>query len=114
MHYTYSVYPSGKEVKSKIKMNFYQKPIYNYRLECELDPARSMNSLINKLDKRGALTLWIDMLDSYSQLAVGILCVILITPIGTGKGTVICTPLAFITCAGMFFKPIILSFEAAD
>ena len=66
LHYTYSVFPSGKEVKSKIQMNFYQKPIYNYKLECELDPTRSMNSFISELDTRGALTIWIDMLDSYS------------------------------------------------
>ena len=46
-------------------MNFYQKPIYNYKLECNLDPARSMNSFISQLDKRGALTVWIDMLKSY-------------------------------------------------
>ena len=44
-HYTYSVWPSSYAVKSKVDLKFYQRPIYNYRLECAADPERSMETL---------------------------------------------------------------------
>lgn len=31
--YTYDVWPSH-EIKKDVPLNFYQKPIYNYKLEC--------------------------------------------------------------------------------
>ena len=51
------------------------------------------------------------MFEAYEELAIAILCVILITPIASGQGTIICTPLAFITVSGMMVKIIMLSFE---
>ena len=33
--YTYSFYPDSS-VKKDIFMNFYQRPVYNWKLECEL------------------------------------------------------------------------------
>jgi len=39
--------------------------------------------------------------DALMNMAVAILCVTLITPIASGKGTPICTPLAMITVYGM-------------
>ena len=53
------------------------------------------------------------MLSSYAQLAVAALIVILVVPITSGKATFVCTPIAFITVAGMFVKPLILSYDAA-
>ena len=42
LHYTYSVWPSSRAVKGNVNMNFYQKPIYNYKLECELSTEKSL------------------------------------------------------------------------
>ena len=35
--YTYSFWPSSAE-KQDIELKFFQKPIYNYKLECQGDP----------------------------------------------------------------------------
>ena len=33
--YSYSIWPTSVATKSQIEMKFYQKPIYNYKLQCE-------------------------------------------------------------------------------
>ena len=47
-------------------------------------------------------------------MAVTALIIILVVPICSGKGTFVCTPIAFITVAGIFVKPLILSWDAAS
>ena len=42
-HYTYSFFPSS-EIKKDIPMKFYQKPIYNYKLECDNEPGRDITT----------------------------------------------------------------------
>ena len=44
IYYTYDIWPSH-EIKKDVLLNFYQKPIYNYRLECQLEDGRDMASL---------------------------------------------------------------------
>ena len=43
--YSYSIWPTSEAVKKQIEMKFYQKPIYNYKLECEADPKTSMQAV---------------------------------------------------------------------
>ena len=114
LHYTYSIFPSSEKVKSDVNLKFWQKPIYNYKLECELDPERSMENLLKQVNQRGQLNAWTEMLDSFSKFAVAALCIILIMPIASGKGTVVGTPIAFIISAGLFVEPIQDCFEAAS
>ena len=52
LHYTHSVYPSSLEVKSNVPMNLYQKPGYNYKLECQTDPARSIEAVYEHIDAK--------------------------------------------------------------
>ena len=40
--------------------------------------------------------------------------IILVVPIASGKATFVCTPIAFIVVAGIFAKPILLSYQAAS
>ena len=49
LHYTYSFWPSSEAIKKQVEMQFYQKPIYNYRLECELEPDKSLDTLLSNL-----------------------------------------------------------------
>lgn len=43
--YTYSVWP-GSHIKKDVKMKFFEKPVYNYRIECETsESAWSMEDL---------------------------------------------------------------------
>ena len=45
LHYSYSTWPSS-DIKKDIPMNFYQQPIYNYKLECDIEPGRDMASAL--------------------------------------------------------------------
>ena len=40
---------------------------------------------------------WFVMFDYFSQLGIAGLCIILTLPIISGKGTILCTPIAFLT-----------------
>ena len=42
--YTYSLWPDST-IKTEIEMQFYQRPIYNYKLACEADPDTSFQAL---------------------------------------------------------------------
>ena len=42
------------------------------------------------------------MLMDFEKMGVSCLCIILITPIASGNGTIVCTPIAFMVVAGMF------------
>ena len=95
-------------------MNFYEKPIYNYKLKCELDPEKDQTALAKQFGGAKQSVSWVPMLESYSELAVACLIVILVMPVSSGKGTFICTPIAFIVVAGMFVKPLLLTFDAAN
>ena len=44
-HITYSYWPSTYAIKSKVKMNFYNQPTFNFKLECELNPEKSFDAL---------------------------------------------------------------------
>ena len=54
------------------------------------------------------------MLEWFSDSAVAILMVMLITPVATGQATFIFTPISMVVTAGVFAKGITLAFEAAD
>ena len=54
------------------------------------------------------------VLDDIVRMSVAILCIMLIVPICSGKATPICTPLAFITNAGMLTAMAVNYFAAID
>lgn len=113
--YTYSVWPSS-EIKKDIEMKFYQKPIYNYKIECETSSEQqSMRDLrlnLNLDEQVGAS--WKEMLELFRTLAAATLFVLIMTPILSNKATVVCTPLAFIVVAGMFLKIWLVMSEALE
>ena len=113
LHYTYSVWPSN-DFKKDVKLDFYQKPVNNYRLECDLDESTSKQKFLDIYNVDIKASQWVKALDSYKQLATAILCVILIVPLASGKATVICTPIAFVTAAGMLVKPMIHTFSGSS
>ena len=47
-------------------------------------------------------------------MSVAILCIMLVVPICSGKATFLCTPLAFITNAGMLTAMAVNYFDAVD
>ena len=101
LHFTYSVWPSS-EIKKNVPLNMYQRPIYNFKLECANDKARSMTSVIERLTSYYSDSTWYKMLTDFGRMGVAILIVVLIVPIGSAQATVICTPIAFTCIAGMF------------
>lgn len=56
------MWPSSYEVKSKVPMNFYEKPIYNYKLECHNDPQRNQESLTKLVGDEKQTGSWVAML----------------------------------------------------
>ena len=85
-------------------MKFYEKPVYNFKIQCETsDEPISMEELRQEFraDISSSST-WGEFLTSMGNMAVSALCVILIVPIASGQGTVICTPVTLLTIAGMF------------
>ena len=75
-----------------------------------------MDTLFEAIETKGTISSWTKMLDTFSSFAVAGLVIILVVPLasGKGKGTVVCTPIAFIVVAGLFVKPIMLSYKAAS
>ena len=47
-------------------------------------------------------------------MAISGLCIILILPIASGKATFICTPIAFVTVAGLLVKPQMLTWRTSE
>ena len=47
-------------------------------------------------------------------MSVAILCIMLVVPVCSGKATVVCTPLAFITNAGMLTAMAVTYFDAIN
>lgn len=41
-HTSYSFFPSS-QIKQQVQMKFYQKPQPDYKLECDLDPIKSLD-----------------------------------------------------------------------
>ena len=55
-----------------------------------------------------------ELLQVFKNMAIASLCVIIITPFITGEGTVVFTPAAFITVAGMYYKIITVAWRAHE
>ena len=83
LHYTYSIWPSSRFVKKNVEMKFYEKPVYNYKLECENDPKRNMEAFNRELSDRVLPDAWIGMLANFHTIAVATLIVILVLPLVT-------------------------------
>ena len=64
-------------------MKFYEKPVYNYKLECVNDPNRNLEAFNNELKERVLTDAWIGMLANFHMIAVATLVVILVLPIVT-------------------------------
>ena len=82
-------------------MNFYQIPAYNYKLECHEDYRRNMGAFLKYFDEKKDEQSWHVMFNYFGQLAVAALIIILVLPFVTGKGIIICGPIAFLTVAVM-------------
>ena len=83
--YTYSVWP-GSVIKKDVKMKFFEKPVYNFKIQCETsDEPISMEELRQEFraDISSSST-WGEFLTSMGNMAVSALCVILIVPIASG------------------------------
>ena len=95
-------------------MKFYEKPIYNYKLECANDPKRNMEAFNREYSERTLPDAWKGMLKVFRKVAVASLVLILVLPLCTGKGSIICTPLAFTIVCGMFVSPLVQAWKAAE
>mmetsp|Transcript_14067 Transcript_14067/g.16776 ORF Transcript_14067/g.16776 Transcript_14067/m.16776 type:complete len:88 (-) Transcript_14067:251-514(-) len=45
-----------------------------------------------------------EVFDAFERMAIAALCIIIIVPICSCKGTILCTPLTLITISGMFIS----------
>lgn len=119
------MWPSN-EFKRKINLNFYSKPVYNYRLECDLDQETTKEKFIEQYNvdlfasSRSAL-------ETYKVYPIVILVTILAVPLAgipfydssqVPLSIAILIPfpiaIAFVICAGLFIKPMLLTFEASS
>ena len=113
-HYTYSIFPSSRAVKTPIEMKFYEKPIYNYRLECETSQeGKTMKDFMDTFKINGNNQAFA-MLETYRTMAISAICIIFLLPLASGKATFICTPIAFIVVAGLLVKPLILTLDTSE
>ena len=95
-------------------MKVYQQPIYNYRLECDLDPERSMevvqstftNLLGNNYDK---------MLTTFKNYSIAALIILLVLPICSGpKASIASIPLTVLIVGGLLIVPLISTWRTAN
>ena len=98
-------------------MKFYQKPIYNYKLECEADTKTSMQAVQDLItgqlrdQKKQAAFI---MTEWFSDTAVVTLILVLAVPAVSNYGAIVTAPLMQVFAAGMFIKGITLIDAAAD
>lgn len=111
--YTYSLWPNS-EIKHSIEMKFYQKPIFNYRLECEPNAKTSILAFEDLLRRDTEASAWFLFLEWIGDSAVAILIVMIVVPIASSRLTVLFSPLSMIATSGVFVKGIIMALEAAD
>ena len=50
MHYTYSFFPDDS-IKKEIPMNFYQRPTYHWKLECEQGGEHTVAAALQEFQK---------------------------------------------------------------
>ena len=105
--YTFSVWP-GSQIKKDVPYKFYQKPIYNYKLECE-NNGNTLSEYVSLFDAANVSSQHVrNLIATFDELGTACLCVILIGPCSVGKGEgLVCVPIAFIAVAGMFVKIIL-------
>ena len=48
MHYTYSFYPND-DTKQEVPIKIWQRPTYNWKLECENRPGMSLNDVTTSM-----------------------------------------------------------------
>lgn len=100
---TYSFFPSSEAVKKDVELNVYQRPIVNYKLECAADPERTIQKILEDLEKGidESEMMWPKLINDM-RFGAPSLFVIIMAPILSGAGTIVCTPLAFITVGVLF------------
>ena len=111
--YTYSFWPND-EIKNEIEMKFYQKPIYNYKLECEPNAKTSLLAFEDLLRSDEKASAWFLFYEWLGDSAVAILIVMIVVPIASNRATIILSPLSMIATSGVFAKGIMMALEAAD
>ena len=95
------------------KLKFYQKPIYNYKLECELEEGQSLDSLYANFlnDASQRLFAWSEMLATFQLFGVVVLICNLLLPIVivciARRSAWVYFPIMFVVIAGAFIKPLI-------
>ena len=107
--YSYSIWPTSFATKSQIEMKFYQKPIYNFKLECEINPETSMQAVQDIIDGQlngGKASN--RMLKWFADTCITIVVLVITLTIISCPAIVIVGPLMQIFASGMFIKSVIL------
>ena len=113
-HYTYSIYPSSEVVKKEVLLNVYQRPIVNFKLECALREERNMQTIFDDLSSSDVLKTWPKLLNEMNRFGLWCLILVMIVPILSFNGTIILTPLTFITVSGMYIATLIYAVPTRD
>ena len=106
MSSTYSFWPSS-EIKKEVEMKFYEIPLNNFKLECWQQPEDIQKQIREARPASSSGNSMPELLNMVTNMASSVLFVLIIPPIVSGKGTIICSPLACITVAGMFVALIV-------
>lgn len=88
--------------------------MYNYKLECATDETKSMSKLIESLDITQEEQIWHELLRKFKKIRTATLMIILITPVISGKATIVCTPAALITVMVIFIAILVPAWSTYD
>ena len=116
MHTSFSFFPSSA-IKKEVSLKFYQRPITNYKLECDIKEERSLKLLDqnhNIIVVMGRANGIANVLWNVNAMSVSSLVVLIVVPIATGQATFVCTPMALISVGGMYIALITWLDDAID
>lgn len=76
--YTYSFFPDSL-AKKNVTLNVYQRPMANYKLECENDPERTLDTLLAQVDITKEMPKeWNKLIDAMLRMGMACLLVIIL------------------------------------
>ena len=116
MHTSYSFFPSSA-IKKEVPLKFYQRPLTNYKLECDQQEERSLRLLVQNhsiLDVMSRASSIAKVLWNVNAMSISSLVVLLVVPIASGHCTPICTPMALISVGGMYIALVTWLDDAID
>ena len=111
LHYTYTFYPSD-EVKREVPLKIWQKPTYNWKLECENTEGTTLSDAVNLLENDSTPKPWLEYQALMNRRD---LWIIVIGSVG------VVPPVAFIypiltgpLIVGLLLKPMILAGQSVS